>query len=200
MTQLVDSIETRSCQIITWFTKLKNQWIIRFFPLSVPLLSLSSAPKVGWHHRQQPGASFWGDDGSPCSWGRLEGSHSILLFLCSGTLLSVPSKMLEHTRIIEILRSCRELKEEAPASFCISGPMLSEFPQGHAWAPAKGHHLSSRGVSMGDSCCQWDTHRNQPSVWQYKYKFLSNVVPFVLFQHTDEHTASFRCLGAKERL
>lgn len=128
MTELVDSVGTRSCQIVTWFTKLKNQWIIHLFPLSVPLLSLSSAPKVGWHHWHQSGT--WEVMAALALEGDLRAATVFFHSLCSGTLFSVPSKMLEYTRIIEILRSCREVKEEAPALFWISGPMLSEFPQG----------------------------------------------------------------------
>lgn len=160
MTQMVDSTETK--------TKLKKSVNYAFLPFSVPLLLLSSAAKVRWHYQWQPGSSFW--EG--------EGSHTFLPFLLSRGTPLCSSKMPESTCINEVSGTDPEelqgrVKEEAPASFCISGPMQSEIPQGHALAPRKAHCLRSKGVSMGKRfLIPMDTHRNQSPVWQNRSKII----------------------------
>ena len=102
ITQLVDSIETRSCQYYHGIHKTKKSEYYAFLPLSVPLLLLSSAPKVAWSYQYQPDCSFWGGEGSPTPEGDLRAATLSFHSLCSGAPLSVPSKMPEHTRISEV--------------------------------------------------------------------------------------------------
>lgn len=116
----------------------------------------------------------------------------------------VPSKMLEHTRIREVSGTD---PEELQGDGRGSSRTIPHFRPHVEWSspgympglPGKADYVRGR-LLIRDSWCQWDTCRNWSSVWQYRSKFLRNVAPLLLFQHTDEYHASFQCLGAKERL
>lgn len=142
-----------------------------------------------------------GGEGSPHSCGRWEQPHFPSILLSRGTPF-VPSKMLEHTCIRGVSGTD---PEELQGDERGSSRTIFHFRPHVEWSPpgympgllGKAVYVRSR-LLIRDSCCQWDTCRNRSSVWQYRSKFVRNVVPLLLFQHTDEPTASFQCLVQKK--